>query len=70
MPGNEVGDRVHNFFEQEHVSQGQYHPQIADGNWAAANNNFRVGNQRQFDALSSKTIDYSLQQSGINDLAT
>ncbi|WOG92196.1 hypothetical protein DCAR_0311456 [Daucus carota subsp. sativus] len=65
MPGNEVGDRVHNFFEQEHVSQGQYHPQIADGNWAAANNNFRVGNQRQFDALSSKTIDYSLQQSDL-----
>ncbi|KAK1384222.1 hypothetical protein POM88_021957 [Heracleum sosnowskyi] len=65
MPGNEVGDRVHNFFEQEHVSQGQHHSQIADGNWSSVNNNFLVGNQRRYDALSSKTKDYSPLQSDL-----
>lgn len=69
MPGNEVGDRVHNFFGQEHVSQGQHHSQIANGNWASVNNNFLVGNQRHYDALSSKTKDCPLQ-SGIDDLTT
>lgn len=70
MPGNEIGDRVHNFFEQEHLSQGQ-HSQIADVNWAGVDNNRWDGSQRQYDdALSFRIKDYSPQQSGIHDLTT
>ncbi|XP_050376102.1 uncharacterized protein LOC126793583 isoform X2 [Argentina anserina] len=47
MPGNEVGDRVHNFFGQENLSQGQRHPQATDGNWPGLSNNLWVGNQQQ-----------------------
>ncbi|XP_057419280.1 uncharacterized protein LOC130713530 isoform X2 [Lotus japonicus] len=46
MPGNEVGDRVHNFFGQENLSQGQYHSQTADGNWPGLSNNLWAGSQR------------------------
>ncbi|KAJ1406253.1 hypothetical protein SESBI_25172 [Sesbania bispinosa] len=46
MPGNEVGDRVHNFFGQENLSQGQYHSQAVDGNWPGLSNNLWVGSQR------------------------
>ncbi|XP_027363907.1 uncharacterized protein LOC113871183 isoform X2 [Abrus precatorius] len=46
MPGNEVGDRVHNFFGQENLSQGQYHSQVVDGNWPGLGNNLWAGNQR------------------------
>ncbi|KAK1386751.1 hypothetical protein POM88_014929 [Heracleum sosnowskyi] len=66
MPGNEIGDRVHNFFEQEHVSQGQHHSQSADVNWAGVDNNRWDGSQRQYDdALSYKIKDYSPQQSDL-----
>ncbi|KAL2340708.1 hypothetical protein Fmac_008648 [Flemingia macrophylla] len=46
MPGNEVGDRVHNFFGQESLSQGQYHSQAVDGNWPGLSNNLWAGTQR------------------------
>lgn len=71
MPGNKIGDRVHNFFEQEHLSPGQRHSQIADVNWVGGNNNRWDISQRQYDnALSFKIKDYSPQQSGIYDLST
>ncbi|XP_065878511.1 uncharacterized protein [Euphorbia lathyris] len=47
MPGNEVGDRIHNFFAQENLSQGQHHPEVADGTWTGLGNNPWVGSQRQ-----------------------
>ncbi|KEH33142.1 hypothetical protein MtrunA17_Chr3g0086561 [Medicago truncatula] len=45
MPGNEAVDRVHNFFGQENLSQGQYHSQAVDGNWPGISNNLWVGSQ-------------------------
>ncbi|XP_058070377.1 uncharacterized protein LOC131219324 [Magnolia sinica] len=47
MPGNEVADKVHNFFEQDSLSQSQNHSQAASGNWSFLNNNQWIGNQRQ-----------------------
>ncbi|XP_022737130.1 uncharacterized protein LOC111290001 isoform X2 [Durio zibethinus] len=47
MPGNEVGDRIHNFLGQERLSQGQHHTQVIDGTWPGLNNNLWVGSQRQ-----------------------
>ncbi|XP_077211395.1 uncharacterized protein LOC143846740 isoform X2 [Tasmannia lanceolata] len=44
MPGNEVADKLHNFFEQDNVSQHQ--PQVASGNWPVLNNNLWVGSPR------------------------
>lgn len=71
MPGNEIGDRVHNFFEQEHLSQGQHHSRSADVNWAEVDTSQWDGSQRQYDdALSFKMKDYSPQQSGIHDLTS
>ncbi|KAK4252502.1 hypothetical protein QN277_014494 [Acacia crassicarpa] len=46
MPGNEVGDRVHNFFGQENLSQGQYHSPVGDGNWSGLSSNLWAGGQR------------------------
>lgn len=68
MPGNEVGDRIHNFFGQENLSQGQHHSQVVDGTWPGLNNNLWVGSQRQIGAphLSSNLKSYSVQPSGIN----
>lgn len=67
MPGNEVGDRVHNFFGQENLSQGQHHPQAVDGNWPGLSNNLWVGNQRQVGSpVNSSLKNYNVQQ-GINN---
>ncbi|XP_057951813.1 uncharacterized protein LOC131146309 isoform X2 [Malania oleifera] len=64
MPGNEVGDRIHNFFDQENLSQGQHHSQVVEGNWPVLSNNLWVGNQRQVGApLSSYPKNYIFQQS-------
>ncbi|XP_011007288.1 PREDICTED: uncharacterized protein LOC105113012 isoform X3 [Populus euphratica] len=38
MPGNEVGDRIHNFFGQDNWSQGQHQAQAVDGTWNGLNN--------------------------------
>ncbi|KAM5570880.1 hypothetical protein ABKV19_011498 [Rosa sericea] len=62
MPGNEVGDRVHNFFGQENLSQGQRHPQATDGNWPGLSNNLWVGNQRQVGSpVNSSLKSYNIQ---------
>lgn len=66
MPGNEVGDRLHNFFAQENFSQGQHQAQVLDGNWSALNNNnLLIESQRQIGLLGSNPKNYNLQQPGI-----
>ena len=66
MPGNEVDDRVHNFFEQANLSQDQRHNQVVDGNWPVFNNNLWGGNERQIGGpLNPSPKNYNLQQSGI-----
>ncbi|OIS98112.1 hypothetical protein A4A49_03614 [Nicotiana attenuata] len=61
MPGNEVRDRVHNFFAQDSLSQGEQHSPVVDGNFSALSNILGVGSQRQTGGLSSNT--YNLQNS-------
>ncbi|KAL2961143.1 hypothetical protein AAZX31_17G075100 [Glycine max] len=64
MPGNEVGDRVHNFFGQENLPQGQYHSQAVDGNWPGLSNNLWAGSQRPTVApFISNLKNFNLQQS-------
>lgn len=71
MPGNEVGDRVHNFFGQENLSQGQHHSQAGHGNWPGLNNNLFVGNQRQIGGhFISDLKNNNVQHSGINKLTS
>jgi ribonuclease I len=71
MPGNEVGDRVHNFFGQENLSEDQHHSQVVHGNWPGLNNNLLVGSQRQIGAsFISDLKNYNVQQSGINKLSS
>lgn len=60
MPGNGVGDRVHNFFAQENLSQGL---RSQDGNWPVNDNLGWVGNQKQFGASDSSSRNYNPQQS-------
>lgn len=63
MPGNEVGDRVHNFFGQENLSQGQHQSQAIDGNWPGLSNNLWVGGQRQIGGpFISSLKNYNVQQ--------
>ncbi|KAJ8550727.1 hypothetical protein K7X08_000097 [Anisodus acutangulus] len=63
MPGNDVGDRVHNFFAQDSLSQEQHHSTVVDGNWPAHSNNLWAGSQRQIGVLTSNTKNYNLQNS-------
>ncbi|KAK6787635.1 hypothetical protein RDI58_016160 [Solanum bulbocastanum] len=58
MPGNEVKDRVHNFFAQDSMSQ-EHHSPVVDGNLPALSNSLGVGSQRQTGGLSSNA--YNLQ---------
>ncbi|KAJ0235310.1 Dentin sialophosphoprotein-like protein [Hirschfeldia incana] len=46
MPGNEYGERIHNFFGQEGLSQDQHQSQVVDGTWSGFTNGLG-GNQRQ-----------------------
>ncbi|CAN4099402.1 unnamed protein product [Withania somnifera] len=62
MPSNEVSDRVHNFFAQDSLSQGQHHSPVVDGNLPALSNILGLGSQRQTGGLSSN--EYNLQNSG------
>ena len=65
MPGNEVGDRVHNFFGQENLPQGQHRSQNVDGNWPGLSNN--LWGQRQIGPpFISNLKNYGVQQPGIN----
>ncbi|KAL6541911.1 hypothetical protein OROGR_011397 [Orobanche gracilis] len=68
MPGNDLGDRVHNFFAQDTSSQGQHQSlsHVLEGNWPVLNSNFWVGSQRQIDVLNSSSKNYSLQSSDID----
>ncbi|KAK6925092.1 hypothetical protein RJ641_009418 [Dillenia turbinata] len=61
MPGNDGGDRVHNFFGQDNINQSQHHSQVVDVNWQALSNNLWVGNQRQT-AASSYPKNFTVQQ--------
>ncbi|XP_022948750.1 uncharacterized protein LOC111452327 [Cucurbita moschata] len=63
MPGNEVGDRVHNFFGQENLYQGQHQSQAADGSCAGLNNNLWVRNQREINSpFVSNLKNYNAHQ--------
>ncbi|XP_022885429.1 uncharacterized protein LOC111401772 [Olea europaea var. sylvestris] len=64
MPGNELGDGVHNFFAQDNLSQEQHHSQIVEGNRPVLNNNFWVGSQRKFDLSHSDSKNYGSHISG------
>lgn len=68
MPGNEVGERIHNFFGQDNLNQGQHQSQVVDGTWSGLNNNLWVGSQRQIGVplISSNLKSYSVQPSGNN----
>ncbi|KAL6579956.1 hypothetical protein OROMI_007980 [Orobanche minor] len=66
MPGNDLGDRVHNFFAQDTSSQGQHQSHVLEGNWPVLNSNFWVGSQRQIDVLNSSSKNYSSQSSDID----
>lgn len=63
MPGNEVGDRVHNFLTQEDLSQGQ-HSHAVGGNWPS-DSGLWVSNQKPNGSPSSITKAYGPQQSEI-----
>ncbi|XP_076938642.1 uncharacterized protein LOC143606917 isoform X1 [Bidens hawaiensis] len=57
MPGNGVGDRVHNFFAQENLRS-------QDENWSL-DDNLWVGNQKQFGVSDTIPRNYNPQQSEI-----
>ncbi|XP_059640437.1 uncharacterized protein LOC132282703 [Cornus florida] len=59
MPGNEVEDKVHNFFAPDNLSQGQ----VVDGNWPVLGNNPWVGSQSHLVVPNSKLKNYNLQLS-------
>ncbi|XP_024976161.1 uncharacterized protein LOC112514072 isoform X1 [Cynara cardunculus var. scolymus] len=61
MPGNGVGDRVHNFFAQDNLSQVP-RSRVGDGNWSL-NDNLWVGSQKQFGGSDSNPRNYNPQQS-------
>lgn len=65
MPGNGVGDRVHNSFGQENLSQGQHHFKVVDKNWPGPSNNIWAGSQARngFPPISN-IKNYSVPQSG------
>ncbi|EFH49594.1 hypothetical protein ARALYDRAFT_487631 [Arabidopsis lyrata subsp. lyrata] len=63
MPGNEFGERIHNFFGLEGLSQDQHQSQVVDGSWSSFSDGL-VGNQRQIDpSLIANLKSYSTQQS-------
>lgn len=65
MPGNEVGDRIHNFFGQENLSRGEHRSEVVDGTWPVLVNNPWAGSQRHIGTSFSNLKNHSLQQSGI-----
>ncbi|KAK9748128.1 hypothetical protein RND81_02G037800 [Saponaria officinalis] len=68
MPGNEVGDRVHNFLDQGSLSQDQRHTQFVDANWRGFHNNVLGANERQIGGpLNTSSKNYSGQQSEIGN---
>ncbi|XP_039040297.1 uncharacterized protein LOC120178547 isoform X2 [Hibiscus syriacus] len=68
MPGNEVGDRIHNFLGQEGLSQGQHHSPFLDSAWPGLSNNLWVGGQRQVgEPLVSSLKNFSAHQLAESD---
>ncbi|XP_043806401.1 uncharacterized protein LOC110599906 isoform X2 [Manihot esculenta] len=63
MPGNEVGDRIHNFFGQENLSRGEHRSEVVDGTWPVLVNNPWAGSQRHIGTSFSNLKNHSLQQS-------
>ncbi|PWA52545.1 hypothetical protein CTI12_AA446230 [Artemisia annua] len=60
MPGNEVGDKIHNFYSQENLFQGQHlHP--VGANWDS-DNSLWVNGQRQIGPLGSNAKPYVHEQ--------
>ncbi|CAG7893743.1 unnamed protein product [Brassica rapa] len=55
MPGNEYGERIHNFFGQEGLSQDQHQSQLVDGTWSSFSNAL-VANQRHIDPSSIASL--------------
>ncbi|XVE54711.1 hypothetical protein DITRI_Ditri03aG0103700 [Diplodiscus trichospermus] len=69
MPGNEVGDRIHNFLGQGSLSHGQHHSQVIDGAWPGLSNNLWVGSQRQVGGpLVSSLKNFSVHQLAESDI--
>ncbi|CAL1381581.1 unnamed protein product [Linum trigynum] len=67
MPGNEIGDRIHNFFGQETSSPVPQHSQIADAAWPGMSANPWTGSQGQVATpFISDLRNRSLQQSVAN----
>lgn len=65
MPGNDVGDRVHNFLDQGNLSQDQRHTQLVGANWPLFDNNIWNASERQIGGpLNSGSVNYSAGQSG------
>ncbi|CAN6999437.1 unnamed protein product [Brassica oleracea var. botrytis] len=66
MPGNEYGERIHNFFGQEGLSQDHHQSQVVDGSWSSFSNGL-VGNQRHIDSSSIASLKSysSTQQPGM-----
>ncbi|KAB2053483.1 hypothetical protein ES319_A12G191400v1 [Gossypium barbadense] len=62
MPGNEVGDSIHNFLGQESLSLGQHHSQLIDSTWPGLSNNQWVESQRQVGSLVSSVKNLSVHQ--------
>lgn len=62
MTGNEVGDRVHNFFAQDNLSDGQHHSQVVDGSWQVVGSNPWAGSHRHIGLPSSNSKNYNPQQ--------
>ncbi|KAK8507057.1 hypothetical protein V6N12_008407 [Hibiscus sabdariffa] len=68
MPGNEVGDRIHNFLGQEGLSQSQHHSPFLDTAWSGLSNNLWVGGQRQVGGpLVSSLKNFSSHQLAESD---
>ncbi|KAL4297861.1 hypothetical protein GQ457_12G006220 [Hibiscus cannabinus] len=68
MPGNEVGDRIHNFLGQEGLSQGQHHSPFLGTAWPGLSNNPWAGGQRQVGApLVSSLKNFSAHQLAESD---
>jgi len=64
MPGNEIPENIHNFFEQDN-SQGRQ-SQVGVGGWPILNNNPWVGILKQNGApVTFNSKNYTSQSSGI-----
>lgn len=65
MPGNGVGDRVHNSFGQENLSQGQHHFKDDEKNLPELSKSIWIGSQsRNGFPLIPNLKNYSVPQSG------